>query len=121
MKGKVDVVNVSFSFPSRPAVRVLSRLSVTVAAGESLALVGPSGAGKSTVFSLLERLYSPGFGQLTVDDTDISVSEERERKGERFPRSTESGSAMVEAAVGVGSTGCCPLQSHYFRKHFLWL
>ena len=75
MNGKVGVVNVSFSFPSRPAVRVLSRLSVTMAAGESMALVGPSGAGKSTVLSLLERFHSPCSGQLTLDDIDISVSD----------------------------------------------
>ena len=74
MKGKLGVVNVSFCFPSRPAVRVLSRLLITVGAGETLALVGPSGSGKSTVLSLLERFYSPLSGQLTLDDIDISVS-----------------------------------------------
>ena len=74
MNGAVGVASVSFSFPSRPAVRVLSRLSVAMAPGECLALVGPSGSGKSTVFSLLGRFYSPSSGQLTIDGTDISVS-----------------------------------------------
>ena len=74
VKGALSVNGVAFSFPSRPAVRVLSELSVAVAPDHSLALVGPSGAGKSTVFSLLLRLYVPSSGHVMVGNTDINVS-----------------------------------------------
>ena len=68
------MVGVTFSFPTRPMVSVLSEVSVAVAPGQCLALVGPSGAGKSTVLSLLERFYSPQTGRLLVDGTDLAVS-----------------------------------------------
>lgn len=74
VKGAVSVVGVTFSFPTRPMVSVLSEVSVAVAPGQCLALVGPSGAGKSTVLSLLERFYSPQTGRMVVDGTDLSVS-----------------------------------------------
>ncbi len=54
--------------PDRP---VLSGLSMTVAAGERVALVGPSGSGKSTVLQLLLRFYDPQRGQVTVDGEDL--------------------------------------------------
>ncbi len=62
---------VSFSYPTRPDERALDQLSLTVAAGKSLALVGPSGAGKSTVFELLQRFYDPQEGAVLLDDINI--------------------------------------------------
>ena len=74
VKGALALTGVTFSFPSRPKVRVLSQLSVAVGPGQCLALVGPSGAGKSTVLSLLERFHSPQLGYVALDGTDIAVS-----------------------------------------------
>jgi ATP-binding cassette subfamily B protein len=62
---------VSFSYPTRPDEKALDELSLTVAAGKSLALVGPSGAGKSTVFELLQRFYDPQEGAVLLDDINI--------------------------------------------------
>jgi ATP-binding cassette subfamily B protein len=50
---------------------VLSGLSITVSAGERVALVGPSGSGKSTVLQLLLRFYDPQRGQVTIDGQDL--------------------------------------------------
>lgn len=57
-----DVVfeNVSFSYPSRPGVKVLDDISFRIQLGKNTALVGPSGSGKSTIVGLLERWYSLG-------------------------------------------------------------
>ena len=71
MDGSVNVNNITFSYPSRPDVRVLSDISLSVKPGQTLALVGPSGCGKSTIVSLMERFYDPGLGNVSVDGSDI--------------------------------------------------
>jgi ATP-binding cassette subfamily B protein len=52
-------------------VEVLHDLSLTVPAGNTLALVGPSGAGKSTIASLIPRLYDVTSGALRIDGHDV--------------------------------------------------
>ena len=61
-----------FHYPSRPEVKVLRGLNVSVSPGETLAVVGSSGSGKSTLVSLIERFYSPTVGIITLDGQDIS-------------------------------------------------
>ncbi|KAK5970419.1 ABC transporter transmembrane region, partial [Trichostrongylus colubriformis] len=58
IKGNIEVKNVVFNYPSRPDVQVLKKLSLSVNAGETVALVGSSGCGKSTIVSLLLRYYN---------------------------------------------------------------
>ncbi|CAN8101243.1 unnamed protein product [Discula destructiva] len=72
----IGLKNVTFSYPSRPDVPVLSSLSLDIPSGSFAALVGPSGAGKSTVVSLLERLYIPASGAITLDGFDITQAPE---------------------------------------------
>ncbi len=50
---------------------MLTDLSLTIRAGETVAFVGPSGAGKTTICSLLPRFYEPTAGRITIDGTDI--------------------------------------------------
>jgi ATP-binding cassette subfamily B protein len=68
--GGVVFDRVSFAYPSRPEVTVLRDLSLTVHAGQRIALVGPSGAGKSTIVSLLLRFYDPDSGRILIDGRD---------------------------------------------------
>jgi ATP-binding cassette subfamily B protein len=70
-RGETNFENVSFHYPQSAGRPVVTDLSFTVAAGETVAIVGPSGAGKSTIFSLLMRFYDPQSGRITVDGTDI--------------------------------------------------
>jgi ATP-binding cassette subfamily B protein len=70
LRGEVAFEAVSFRYPSRPDVAVLHDISLTVRAGERIALVGPSGAGKSTLTALLLRFYEPEGGRLLVDGRD---------------------------------------------------
>ena len=75
---------VSFHYPSRPTQAALSDFSLTVAPGETVALVGPSGAGKSTVFQLLLRFYDPNQGRIVLDGVatcDLSLADLRGRVG----------------------------------------
>ncbi|VDP04804.1 unnamed protein product [Heligmosomoides polygyrus] len=52
--------------------RILKALSLSVKAGETVALVGSSGCGKSTIVSLLLRYYDVLGGQITIDGVPIS-------------------------------------------------
>ena len=75
---------VTFHYPSRPAQAALSDFSLSVAPGETVALVGPSGAGKSTVFQLLLRFYDPISGRIELDGVatrDLSLHDLRGRIG----------------------------------------
>ena len=70
--GTVHLQGVSFAYPSRLERFALEDLTLTVHAGETLALVGPSGAGKSTLFDLLLRFYDPQHGQILLDGLPIT-------------------------------------------------
>lgn len=63
---------VSFRYDDGPWV--LSGIDLTVARGESVALVGPSGGGKSTLCDLLARFYDPQEGRILIDGVDIRES-----------------------------------------------
>ncbi|GAA62006.1 ATP-binding cassette, subfamily B, bacterial MsbA [Pseudoalteromonas sp. BSi20652] len=56
VKGLIEVKNVTFKYPTKDEA-VLNDLSLTIKAGESIALVGRSGSGKSTISNLLPRYY----------------------------------------------------------------
>jgi ATP-binding cassette subfamily B protein len=71
VRGDVCFENVDFAYPGRPAA--LSRLSLRIAAGETIALTGPNGAGKSTLAHLLIRLHEPGAGRILIDGVDIAT------------------------------------------------
>ena len=52
-------------------VPTLNGVSLTVAPGETIALVGPSGGGKSTILSLLPRFYDVTGGRITANGIDL--------------------------------------------------
>ncbi|KRA28974.1 ABC transporter ATP-binding protein [Brevundimonas sp. Root608] len=65
--------HVSFAYgpASEGTAPTLSDVSLTVAPGETVALVGPSGGGKSTILSLLPRFYDVTGGAVTLNGRDI--------------------------------------------------
>ncbi len=71
--GRIHFENVTFHYPSRPDSAALRGFDLSVAPGETVALVGPSGAGKSTAFQLLLRFYDPSAGRVTVDGIDVAL------------------------------------------------
>lgn len=68
VRGDVDFENVSLTFDRNP---VLDRVSFSVRAGETLAIVGSSGSGKSTIADLLLRLLEPDGGVVRLDGHDL--------------------------------------------------
>lgn len=71
VKGLVEFRDVHFNYPTRPDDPALNGVTLTVAPGETVALVGPSGAGKSTIFQLLMRFFDPQTGQILLDGQDL--------------------------------------------------
>jgi ABC-type multidrug transport system fused ATPase/permease subunit len=61
--------NVSFAYPGGNPV--LENASLTIRAGETVALVGPSGMGKSSAAKLLMRFYDPQAGRILLDGRDL--------------------------------------------------
>lgn len=65
-----DIVfdNVSFRYADRD---VIQNITAVIPKGKVTAIVGPSGAGKTTLLNLLERLYTPGEGEIRFGDTPV--------------------------------------------------
>ncbi|KAL5122491.1 ABC transporter B family member 26, chloroplastic [Glycine soja] len=84
LTGRIEFLNVSFHYPSRPTVSVVQHVNFVVYPGEVVAIVGLSGSGKSTLVNLLLRLYEPTNGQILIDDIplkDLDIMWWRERVG----------------------------------------
>lgn len=74
LKGDVKFTDVSFRYGlDKP--QVLKGINLHVRPGESIGIVGSSGSGKSTLTKLIQRLYLPESGRITIDDIDISTSD----------------------------------------------
>jgi ATP-binding cassette, subfamily B, bacterial len=70
LREEISFHNVSFSYPQSER-QALDDFSLTIPAGQIVALVGPNGAGKSTLIKLLCRFYDPTSGRIEIDGTNI--------------------------------------------------
>jgi ATP-binding cassette subfamily B protein len=69
-RGALGLEHVSFTYPDT-TTSVLTDISLTVAPGQTIAIVGASGAGKTTLLKLLLRFYDPTTGTITLDGIDL--------------------------------------------------
>ncbi|ERN52018.1 ABC transporter ATP-binding protein [Alkalihalophilus marmarensis] len=67
----ISFENVSFSYNEESPI--LTNLTFKAKIGQSTAIIGPSGAGKTTVFSLIERFYTPTAGSITYRGIDVET------------------------------------------------
>ncbi|WP_424814622.1 glucan ABC transporter ATP-binding protein/ permease [Roseococcus sp. YIM B11640] len=67
--GEVRFEGVGFSYPN--SGRILSGIDFVAHPGQTVALVGATGAGKTTSMQLLQRLWDPTEGRITLDGTDL--------------------------------------------------
>ena len=69
VNGEITLADVDFGYaPDQP---VLAGMSLSVPAGQTVALVGTTGAGKTTIAKLIARFYDPQSGAVTLDSTDL--------------------------------------------------
>ena len=69
LNGDIIFENILFSY--EPNKLVLNNFSLSVKAGESIAIVGPTGSGKTTIIDLLTKFYTPQSGSIFIDGIDI--------------------------------------------------
>ncbi|KAL6887495.1 ABC-transporter [Trichoderma longibrachiatum] len=65
--GNVDLVDVTFTYPSNPTKTVLNRSSLSFLPGQLTFIVGRSGSGKSTIGNLIAQFYDPSSGIVCLD------------------------------------------------------
>ena len=70
IEGAISFDHVSFAYPD-DNVPVLRDVSFTIPAGKTAAVLGGTGSGKSTMMYLLQRLYTPTSGKITIGGVDI--------------------------------------------------
>ncbi len=68
----IEFRNVCFSY--QKGQTILENISLTVQAGETIAIVGPNGCGKTTLLNLLPRFFDPDHGTIVIDGIDIGIA-----------------------------------------------
>lgn len=83
IRNDIEYKSIDFSYPTRPDVQILNDFNLKVHEGQTIAMVGSSGCGKSTCIQLLQRLYEPDRGHISVGrdriSTDISLKDLRSK------------------------------------------
>ena len=77
----LELIDITKSYPSVDGVaapEVLRGISLTVDAGESLAIIGPSGSGKSTLLNIIGALIEPTSGKVHFEGQDLYAKDETE-------------------------------------------
>ena len=69
-RGSVRFENVRFIYEDNGA-EVLHDINLSIAPGETLAIIGSTGSGKSTLVNLIPRFYDPAEGRVLVDGIDV--------------------------------------------------
>ncbi len=71
LRGEISFDHVTFGYDQ--GAPILDDVSISIRAGERVALIGASGAGKSTLVSLLLRLYEPQRGAIRIDGKNLAA------------------------------------------------
>lgn len=76
--GELQAQALEFFYPAEQPIPVIRQLSLTLGAGQHLALLGKIGSGKSTLLRLLAGLYTPQSGHVRIDGIDLQQIEPAE-------------------------------------------
>jgi ATP-binding cassette, subfamily B, multidrug efflux pump len=120
MKGEIEFEKVEFSYDEKR--KALKGVSLTMEAGQTVALVGHTGSGKTTIANLISRFYDATAGEVKIDGynvRDLSVASVRSQisvvlqetfifsgtimENIRFGRPDATDEEVIEAATAVGA------------------
>ena len=115
----LKVENISKSFGG---VMALSDVDIEVEQGEIRAIIGPNGAGKTTLINVINRIYPPDGGKITIDGVDITGLPTHRVAGLGVARTFQN------VALFTGMTalqnimlGCHPkMKASFFSSLFYW-
>ncbi len=109
LQGHLQLEGVAFAFaPDLPPV--LHALDLTVERSSVIGIIGPSGSGKSTIGKLLQGLYKPTAGRVTIDETDVqhmAMAALRQQIGV-VPQECQLFSGTVRENIAMGTDGRDP-------------
>lgn len=88
---------VDFAYPSRPHVKVLDSLDLTIQAGKLTAIVGPSGSGKSTIVGLIERWYTLQDQHVIAKAIDPEKKKKAAEKKKKQEKAAKKNGGVVES------------------------
>lgn len=71
IKGDVTFENVTFHFQDDPEHNILTDVSFSAKAGQTIGIIGETGSGKTTLINLISRFYDPSSGQVLIDGQDV--------------------------------------------------
>jgi ATP-binding cassette, subfamily B, bacterial len=103
LRGQIELRDVSFTYPGQRQ-EALAGVSLSVAPGETVALVGQTGAGKSTLVKLIARFYDVSSGRVLVDGVDVrdyDMASYRHRLGV-VPQESYLSAGTVRDAIAYG-------------------
>ena len=106
------VEDVSHTFPDGPnRLTALSRIDLSVGAGEFVAVMGPSGSGKTTLVNVAAGIMVPEAGRVLVDGVEVGRVSARRRAQLRRQRigvvhQSDELDPVLTAVENVGSRSC---------------
>lgn len=73
IKGGIVFDSVSFFYPGAEKTLVLDKVSFSIKAGQTVAILGPTGSGKSSLVHLIARLYEYNSGSIKIDGIELNT------------------------------------------------
>lgn len=79
-KGRIEFRNVSFAYPGTGKT-ILENINLSIAPGETIAIMGATGCGKTSLVNLIPRFYDVTEGQVIVDGVDVRNYDQHALRG----------------------------------------
>ncbi|MBY0121853.1 ABC transporter ATP-binding protein [Bacillus sp. S/N-304-OC-R1] len=107
-EGRVEFKNVSFQYPGTDS-SALENISISVEAGQTVAILGATGSGKTSLFQLIPRLYDVNEGEVLIDGINVREMkmENLRRKIGFVPQEALLFTGTVEENIAWGKENAC--------------